>query len=127
LRAIALLVLGGAAAMHALIIEDDDLTAIAIEQVLRKVGFTTFDCAASFGEAVAAAHERCPQLITADVELKPGSGIDVVQTICSEAPIPVIFITGQPDAARSRMPQHPVVSKPFRMSEVEAAVREAMI
>lgn len=112
--------------MHALIIEDEALIAMAIEDVLRECGFTSFRVAVSLDEAVAAARERCPQLITADVELKPGSGIDAVQTICSESPIPVIFITGRADAARSRMPQHRVLSKPFRVSEVEAAVREVM-
>jgi len=112
--------------MHALIIEDDDLIAIAIEEVLRECGFTSVDVAVSFDDAVASARETCPRLITADVELKPGSGIDAVQTICSDNPIPVIFITGRVDAARSRMPQHPVLSKPFRISEVESAVREVM-
>jgi DNA-binding response OmpR family regulator len=112
--------------MHALIIEDDALVAITIEEVLRDYGFTSFDVAVSLDEAVMAARERCPRLITADVELKPGSGIDAVQTICSDNPIPVIFITGRADAARSRMPQHPVLSKPFRVSEVQAALREVM-
>lgn len=110
--------------MHALIIEDDNLIAIAIEAVLRECGFTSFHFAVSLDEAVAAARERCPRLITADVELKPGSGIDSVQTICSDNPIPVIFITARADAARSRMP--PVLSKPFRISDVESAVREVM-
>ena len=112
--------------MHALIIEDDELIAMTIEEILRACGFTSFHFAVSFDEAVAAARERCPRLITADVELKPGSGIDAVQTICSESPIPVIFITGRADDARSRMPLHAVLSKPFRVSEVETAVREAM-
>jgi DNA-binding response OmpR family regulator len=112
--------------MHALIIEDDELIAMAIEDVLRECGFTSFRVAASVNEAVAAAREECPRLITADVELKPGSGIDAVQTICSEAVIPVVFITGQPDSVRSRMPRHPVFDKPFRASDIEAAVRQAM-
>ena len=112
--------------MHALIIEDDELIAMAIEEILRGCGFTSFHFAVSLSEAVAAARERCPSLITADVELKPGSGIDAVQTICSEAPIPVVFITGRAEDARLRMPQHTVLSKPFRVSEVETAVREAM-
>lgn len=112
--------------MYALIIEDDELIAIAIEDVLRDCGFTSFRVAVSLNEAVAAARGKCPRLITADVELKPGSGIDAVQTICSERVIPVVFITGQPDSVRSRMPQHPVLGKPFRASEVEAAVRQVM-
>jgi DNA-binding response OmpR family regulator len=112
--------------MHALIIEDDERIAIAIEEILRGCGFTSFHFAVSLAEAVAAARERCPCLITADVELRPGSGIDAVQTICSDSTIPVIFITGRTEDARSQMPQHAVLSKPFRVSDVEAAVREAM-
>jgi len=112
--------------MHALIIEDDELIAMAIEDVLRACGFTSFDVAVSLDQAVTAARKRCSDLITADVELKPGSGIDAVQTICSETHIPVVFITGQPDAVRSQMPQHPALGKPFAVSEVEAAVRQVM-
>jgi DNA-binding response OmpR family regulator len=112
--------------MHALIIEDEDLVAMAIEDVLRACGFTSFDVAISLDEAVTAARSRCPQLITADVELKPGSGIDAVRTICSEAPIPTLFITGQPDKVRAQMSQHPVLSKPFRVGDVKAAVRQVM-
>lgn len=112
--------------MHALIIEDDPLIAMAIEDILSDFGFTSFDVATSLSEAVAAARETCPRLITADVELRPGSGIDAVQTICSEEPIPVIFITARADEMRSHMPQHPVLNKPFEIREVEAAVRAIM-
>jgi DNA-binding response OmpR family regulator len=112
--------------MHALIIEDDELIAMAIEDVLRDCGFTSFRVAVSLNEAVAAVREKCPQLITADVELRPGSGIDAVQAICSETVIPVVFITGRPDSVRSRMPHHPVLGKPFRVSDVQAAVRRVL-
>jgi DNA-binding response OmpR family regulator len=112
--------------MHALIIEDDGLIAMTIEEVLRDCGFTSFDVAGSLDKAVSAATMRCPQLITADVELQPGCGIDAVQTICSSTLIPVIFITGRSDRVRARMPDHPVLSKPFNVSDVEAAVRLAL-
>lgn len=46
--------------MHALIIEDDDLIAMTIKDVLRKCGFTSFHFAVSLDEAEAAARERCP-------------------------------------------------------------------
>ena len=112
--------------MHALIIEDCDLIAMSIENVLEDCGFTSFDVAVSLDEAVAAAAKRCPDLITADVELKPGSGIEAVQTICSKTKIPVVFITGRADVARSRMPGCAVVSKPFRLAEVQATVRDVL-
>ena len=112
--------------MHALIIEDDDLVAMAIEEALRDCGFTSFDFAASLEAAVTAATRRCPMLITADVELSPGCGIEAVQTICSSAVIPVIFITGRADSVRARMPAHLVFSKPFSVRDVQAAVRQVM-
>lgn len=101
-------------AMHSLTIEADDMVPIAIEDALRDGDFTSFDFAPSLGDAITAARVCCPQLITADPELRPGSGIDPVETICSDASTPVIFITGRAEAARSRMPQHRVLTKPFR-------------
>jgi DNA-binding response OmpR family regulator len=61
--------------MHALIIEDESMIALAIEDALRACGFTSFDIAVSAEEAVAAGRRTCPDLITADVELRPGCRI----------------------------------------------------
>lgn len=112
--------------MHALIIEDEPFIAMSIEEILRTCGFTSFDLAASADEAISAAKLNCPDLITADVDLKPGSGIDAVNVICSGPPIPVVFITGSPTELRSRLPQHRMVEKPFTASDVVAAVKSAL-
>jgi DNA-binding response OmpR family regulator len=112
--------------MHALIIEDESLIVMAIEDALRGCGFTSFDCVISQEEAVEAAARRCPDLITADVELRPGCGIAAVQTICSKEPIPVIFITGSPGEVRIRMPTHALVEKPFSADHVMAAIKLTM-
>ena len=109
--------------MHALIIEDESLIAMAIEDALRECGFTSFDIAVSADEAVAAAAGRCPDLITADVELRPGCGITAVQSICSDQPIPVLFITGSPNEVRIRMPGHALVEKPFSASHIMDAIK----
>ena len=109
--------------MHALIIEDESLIAIAIEDALRGCGFTSFDFAVSADEAVTAAAVRCPDLITADVQLRPGCGITAVQSICSERPIPVLFITGSPAEVRIRMPGHVLVEKPFSAHHLAEATR----
>ena len=82
--------------MHALTIEDESLIALAIEDALRGCGFTSFDVGPSAEESVTAAARRCPDLITADVELRPGRGITAVQSICFEQPIPILFMTGSP-------------------------------
>lgn len=109
--------------MHALIIEDESLLAMAIEDALRRCGFTSFDEAVSAEEAVTAAVLRCPDLITADVELRPGCGITAVQSICSEQPIPVLFITGSPGEVRIRMPGHAMVEKPFSADHIVDATK----
>jgi DNA-binding response OmpR family regulator len=107
--------------MHALIIEDESLIAMAIEDALRGCGFTSFDVAVSADEATTAAASKCPDLITADVELRPGCGIKAVQSICSEQTVPVIFITGSPGKVRIRMPGHALIEKPFSADHVMEA------
>ena len=109
--------------MHALIIEDESLIAFAIEEALRDCGFTSFDVAVSAKQAVTAAARKCPDLITADVELRPGCGIAAVQSICSERPIPVLFITGSPGEVRMRMPGHAMVEKPFSADHIIDATK----
>jgi len=109
--------------MHALIIEDESLIAMSIEDALRGCGFTSFDIAVSADEAVTAAALRCPDLITADVELRPGCGITAVQSICSKREIPVIFVTGSPSQVRIRMPGHALVEKPFSAEHIVDATQ----
>jgi DNA-binding response OmpR family regulator len=110
--------------MHALIIEDEAMVALAIEDVLRECGCSSFDVACSVDEAVAAAKGRCPDLITSDVRLAPGCGIDAVEAICAGRPIPVIFITGSPSEVVARRPDNLILHKPFSADRLAAAVRE---
>ena len=111
--------------MHALIIEDEIFTAILIEDRLRELGFTSLAIASSEEEAVAAAFQRCPDLITADVQLSPGCGIDAVQRICDKKHIPVLYITGVATTARDRCPEAVVIQKPFGDTDLRSGVRRA--
>jgi two-component system, response regulator PdtaR len=111
--------------MHALIIEDEFLTSQLIEDRLRDLGFSSFAFAIDVDEAVAAAAERCPDLITADVQLSAGCGIDAVQRICDEQPIPVLYITGAAMMVRERCPWAIVIQKPFGVADLREGVREA--
>ena len=111
--------------MHALIIEDEFFIAELIEDRLRELGFTSFAFAMNEAEAVAAASDRCPDLITSDVQLSPGCGIDAVQRICDEKTIPVLYITGTTSAVRDRCPWAVVIQKPFGMADLREGVRNA--
>ena len=112
--------------MHALIIEDESIIAITNEEVLTSYGFTSFDIAWSEEEAVRVAALRRPALITADGQLRPGSGIDAVNVICSHGSIPVIFITATPTEVERRMPDHPLIVKPFSHEAIVSVVKFAM-
>ncbi len=48
--------------MHALIIEDDALIAMAIEDELRALGYSTCAPAATQHEAIEAVARKCPEL-----------------------------------------------------------------
>lgn len=105
-----------------MIIEDEAIIALAIEDALTDCGYSSFAFAGSFEAAAAAAGERCPDLITADVQLTAGCGIDAVETICAANPIPAVFITGTPRPVHQRLPKHIIVHKPFFPAQLAAAV-----
>lgn len=93
--------------MHAPTIEDEPLIAMGIENILREEGYASFAYAGSADDAVAEAQNRCPDLITSDVALKPGNGIDAVEQIRSVATMPMIFVTSRPTEVEERLPDTP--------------------
>lgn len=116
-----------AAAMHALIIEDEAFVACEIEDALRDIGFTTFDFAGSANEAVGAAHLHHPDLITSDMSLYRSTGADAVETITAFVTVPVVFVTAVAGEVRRRFPFATVVQKPFRPAELIDAVADVRV
>ena len=112
--------------MHALIIEDDVSAVDRIEQALRALGYLSFDIAFSGAEARAAANVRCPDLITADLELVDGSGVEAVLEICAHMAIPVVFITAHRREISGLLPGAIIVEKPFEQENLQRALAEAV-
>jgi CheY-like chemotaxis protein len=113
--------------MHALIIEDQFIVATLVEDVLRDLGYKTFDRVESDAEAIAAAMKRCPELITADQRLTDGTGVNAVRAICNMHPIPVVFVTGYPGEVLELVPDAVVIAKPFAVRTLREAVLQAKI
>ena len=111
--------------MHALIIEQDTWIILMIEDVLRDLGYTSFAFASSHEAAVAAARARCPDLITSDIRLGSGSGVDAVRQICSGGAIPVVFVTATPWEVREDDSGAVVVPKPFCQASLRDGVARA--
>jgi CheY-like chemotaxis protein len=108
--------------MNALIIEDEYLIAQSIQEMLEKLGFLHFDFARSEDSAIRVASGAQLDLITADVRLLPGDGVQAVEAICSRRVIPVVFITGYADELQDRLPDAVVVQKPIHEAELAEAV-----
>jgi DNA-binding response OmpR family regulator len=111
--------------MHALIIEDDTLTAFMLKDMLGRYGFTDFDIAPTEARAVALAFTHPPDLITADMRLEQGTGAGAVRQISRRSEAPVIFITGNPEAVDA-LGKVAVLVKPVSEDELRRAVNQAL-
>jgi DNA-binding response OmpR family regulator len=112
--------------MHALVIEDDAVIAMFIEDELQSLGFRSVETVSAEKEAIAAVSRRSPDLVTSDGSLLSGSGVGAARAIRKILNMPVIFITGDPQAAHRAMPGAPVLAKPFTLYQLADAVRGAV-
>ena len=112
--------------MHALIIEDDYLIGQSLRDSLEALGFTKFSFARSEDAAVMAANQADIDLVTADVRLLPGDGVNAVEQIGKDRDFPVVFITGYREELEERKPDAIIIQKPVQDDELQAAVRKAL-
>lgn len=97
---------------HALIIEDELVIALGLQAQLTELGYGSFAYAGAELQALEQARLQCPDLVTVDVGLLDGNGIDAVEAVLALCgPLPVIYITGDGAALRNH-PEAVVVEKP---------------
>ncbi len=116
-------------ATEVLIIEDEPVIAADIEALVRELGHTVLDIAATRTEAIEAAARRRPGLVLADIQLADGSsGIDAVKDILARFDVPVIFITAFPERLLTGERPEPtfLITKPFQPETVKAAIGQAL-
>jgi DNA-binding response OmpR family regulator len=113
--------------MHALIIEDQFLVAALIEDMLRDLGYTSFHVVSGAADAIRAAGERRPDLVTADHRLADGDGdgVGAVRAICAAGAVPVVFISEYGEEVRALAPEAVLIAKPFNDRMLRAAVEKA--
>jgi CheY-like chemotaxis protein len=106
---------------HVLIIEDEMLIAMELENLLHELGYVTFDIADTPQDALAYAIARRPDLITADVRIIGGTGVDAVRAIQQRlGPIPHVYVTGNIDMLQGEAAPI-VVDKPINSRALAAA------
>ena len=108
---------------HVLVIEGEPLVAEYIADVAEQAGATSVVMAATETEAVSAAFACTPDVILSDVDLKAGGhGPTAVATIRDKlGPVPVIFITGTPEACKPCDYAAAILGKPVQPHVVIAA------
>ena len=111
-----------------LIIEDEPLIAMELENLVAKLGHEVAGNATTRGEALEMFNTTNPGLILADIQLADGSsGIDAVNDILAQNPVPVIFITAYPERLLTGTRPEPtyLITKPFNERTVEVALSQA--
>jgi CheY-like chemotaxis protein len=116
-------------ATDVLIIEDEPVIAADIEALVKELGHSVVDIAATRTEAIDAVTRKTPGLVLADIQLADGSsGIDAVKDILARFDVPVIFITAFPERLLTGERPEPtfLITKPFQRSTVKAAISQAL-
>jgi CheY-like chemotaxis protein/DNA-directed RNA polymerase specialized sigma24 family protein len=112
-----------------LVIEDETVIAMDIAVTVRSAGHTVVGVADTVAKAIELSREHHPDLVLADIQLKGGdSGLDAVAGILTTANVPVIFVTGFPEALLTGERPEPafVVTKPFDPEVLTATIGQAL-
>ena len=112
-----------------LVIEDEPIIAFDIAGIVTEMGHRVVATAATKAEAVAAARDKNPALVLADIQLDDGSsGIDAVSEILQAADVPVIFVTAFPERLLTGEKTEPafLVTKPFEPDVLKITIAQAL-
>jgi len=109
--------------LRVMIVEDDAMIAMVLAEILEEMGHDVCSIAVSETEAVAEALRLRPELIIADLRLRHGSGVAVIDRIC---PTAHIFISGDVAGIRAFRPNAVTLQKPFREPDLITAIDNAL-
>ncbi len=114
-----------------LIIEDEEITAIAIETYLESLGYIVTDSVNNAADAFKSVQKNTPDLVLSDIIIQGAiTGCEISQKIHALFNIPIIFLTAHMD---DEMLDYAIDSeaygyilKPFKPFELKAALKLAL-
>ncbi|MEX0759803.1 MAG: response regulator [Tistlia sp.] len=112
--------------LHVLIVEDKPLTALMLTEMLADLGYASADVAATEQQAIALARRHRPDLITTDVRIRGGSGPAAVASLIRDGPLPVVYVTGNPEELDEGLRPVTVV-KPVCEALLARAIERALL
>lgn len=113
--------------MRVLIVEDEELIALDLQEILEGDGHTVVGQATTADEAVKLATKHKPDVALMDVELSDGSnGLVVAEALGRKLKLPVVFLTARNDFMVRAMTLEPeplgYITKPFIAADVLSAL-----
>jgi CheY-like chemotaxis protein len=113
------------------IVEDESITALDVAQRLRRLGYQVVAMAKSGPAAIEQALDHRPHVVLMDIHLEGMmDGIDAARHIQATAPIPIVYISAQADAATLARLQTTkaawFVPKPIHLPTLHATVQQAL-
>lgn len=114
-----------------LIVEDQIVTAKAIEEILTNSGYQVVGNAVEGQEAIQMAADTNPDLILMDIKIRgPLDGITITQQIRAKADIPIIYLTAYSDDETLKRAMHSsphgYLLKPFNEKQLLSVIEIAL-
>jgi DNA-binding NtrC family response regulator len=118
-------------AITILIVEDEQIVAVAIEGQLQRLGYRVLGIAASGEEACRKAAQLEPDLVLMDVRIEGKmDGIEAAQRIRRSRDVPVVFLTAYSDVdtvERAKMVEpYGYIIKPFDPRDLQTTIEMAL-
>ena len=114
-----------AAVKRVLVVEDESLVSLLIEEFLGELGYQVAGTAAELEQALSMSRTLDLDFVVLDLNLDGELSYPIAKVL-KERGVPFLFATGYGLAA---LPQElrgvPVLAKPFRREELDAALRQA--
>ena len=111
--------------MRVLVVEDEAIIAMTAEDMLDELGCSAVSVASTLSEALAAVEQGGFDLVLLDLNLNGVLSLPVAARL-KEAGLPFIFTTGYGAAGHSEGYDVPMVTKPYQLKDLAAAIGEAL-
>ncbi|APH38187.1 response regulator [Methanohalophilus halophilus] len=114
-----------------LVVEDENIVALGIKKMLKRMGFRVPSIAASGEEAIKKAEITFPDLVLMDIMLKGKiDGIEAAEKIYGTMDIPVVYLTAYSDdkiLERSKKTKpYGYLIKPFEENSLQNTIKVAL-
>lgn len=114
-----------------LIIEDEEITAFALELFCEKLGYNVMNTVNNYDDAVKSIDHSRPDLIITDIELRgERTGLDIAIKAQKLYSIPSIFLTAYYNneilKKAKNIDFHGYIVKPYKENELEATIKLAL-